>query len=197
MSEKRPYKVLGSTKRAEVREIWALGDATLTELAERYEVSESTVVRIVSGIEKGSKAGVIAEKVEAAVAEAAGEAAEKRAKRILEVKDDAARRSETLSKMIMREIARAVQGNVPLASIAPDLKALKLAAEALKICRGETYEILGIDPNEVDERELPELVFRVVSDEEIREEVERQTAAFDAEYAAGGFETNNMVVEEK
>jgi len=170
---------LTKEQKAEIREIWRVGSFSYEELMKKYGVSKATIARTVEGITHGEdKDEDRNAKAAEAAAKTAVEAAQRGA-RVSKVKEDAFQRTDTLLRLLMRDIGRAIQANNAISTISADIKAIKTAIETVSLARDELYTILGIDPNEVDEKDLPELVFRIIEDDDIRSIQERNARVFD------------------
>lgn len=169
-SEKLRY--LTEAQWAEIVVAHEMGELTATMLAAKYDVS-------VSGISKGLKkrgavygrlahekaAKVAAATTASAVLEAV-DAASDRSKRIEETKRDHYNWSTMLAKLAMSKIAKAERDKVPLASIVGDLRALRQAEAIVRGARTERYVLLDME-GEVDEKDLPDLTIRDLTDQEL------------------------------
>lgn len=161
-----------STKRlvprewAEVEDLYARGDATAQQLADKYGVAISTIRKHLErrGIKSGSKAAQVRDEVAEELADEAAMKARENARRIRSTKDDHYQWSETLAKLAMREIAQAQKSQIPMSSVAGNLKALKAASDIIGNARQERWQILGID--DVLDDDLPELLISEISAED-------------------------------
>ena len=147
--------------------LWEFGEATIKDLAEAFEITES-------GLKKGLKArgsvkGSRAHEVGNAVAEQAKTDAAKRVQRIGEMKEKYIGWSDLISKLTMKEIGDAVKAKVPLGSKKENLVALNKAASTVSKMRDENFHLFGLYDENPDDEELPELVIGEYSAEEIEQ----------------------------
>ncbi|MFQ2789935.1 hypothetical protein [Aeromonas caviae] len=126
------------------------------------------------GIEKGAKAAEIKEKVTEKMKDAAEEDASIIAQRIRETKEEHYRLNQAIDKRIVREMVGVESEGRSVATSLGVFKALKTAAETLKITRENRYTVLGIIDNDVLDDELPTLEVRDMMEEEIEAIREQQ-----------------------
>lgn len=160
---------------AEACRLWERGLATLEELEAKYGIRGDTLSKKFkkAGVEKGAKADEHAQEVADRVAEetadqAAAELIEHQ-KRVRDTRDTYYKLHDFLTKLQVKKIQDATRNGVPLDSIGAELKALKIASETLEINRRAKWEILGLDKEQIDSDDLPELVVEEISDEDARE----------------------------
>ncbi|EJL8716159.1 hypothetical protein N7I40_004108 [Vibrio parahaemolyticus] len=146
------------------------GDYSLEQIAEQFGVHKITVQRHMKskGIEKGAAAKRIKEKVEKRLEEAAEAEIDVTTQRIQEVKERHYTLNTTIDKKITREIIEAEKDGRPISTAHANIKTLKLAAETLRITRGNEYDILGVTDEPGDD-DLPTLEVREMLEDEIAE----------------------------
>ena len=127
-----------------------------------------------NGIEKGSKAAEIKEKVTEKMKDAAEEDASIIAQRIRETKEEHYRLNQAIDKRIVREMVGVESEGRSIATSLGVFKALKTAAETLKLTRENRYTVLGIIDNDTLDDELPTLEVRDMLEEEIESIREQQ-----------------------
>lgn len=173
-TEEKDTRKLTEAEWVEIVELWELGEVKLEDLSERFGISAPAISKGLKkrGAVKGSKAAAKAAAVAAAVVaseieEAVDTAAERR-KRVEETKKQHYEWTTMLAKMAMATIAEAKRAGKPLSAVAGDLKALQSATNIVARARDERYTILDMH-NEVDEKGLPDLVIRDLTDDEIED----------------------------
>ncbi|CAO3459740.1 hypothetical protein [Azospirillum argentinense] len=176
--EEKGSKRLSESEWAAASELYELGDTTLEELSAKFGVSTVALSKGLRrrGVKKGAKAGEVAKAVAAATAAAATaakveevlDAAAQRKRRIDETKKDHYTWSTMIGRLTMAELARAQAAKEPFSSVAANIKALRHAHATITQVREERYSILDA-AGEVDEKELPELPIRELTDLEIEE----------------------------
>lgn len=156
---------------AKAESMYESGEYTLEDIANEFNIHEATVQRHMRkrGIEKGIRAEKIKKVVEAEIEDKAKEEAELLSRRIQETKEEHYRLNSAIDKRIAREIITVEQQGLSIATAGAAFKALKIAAEAIKITRENRYAILGLNDQDNDTDELPTLIVREMLDEEIAE----------------------------
>jgi hypothetical protein len=170
--EKSKYARLTTRQWAEAEALWARGEVTLTQLSERYgkDVSAFTKHFRKKGLEKGSKAAEVKEKVEAAIDREMVTEAEITAQRVRETKDEHYKMSKALSQMAFSEVLQAKKAGIQLGAIIANLKAIESAMNTVKKGREERYAVLGLDNGEfIDDEQIPVLNVSDLTEEEIFE----------------------------
>lgn len=168
--EKSKYARLTTRQWAEAEALWARGEVTLTQLSERYgkDVSAFTKHFRKKGLEKGSKAAEVKEKVEAAIDREMVSEAEITAQRVRETKDEHYKMSKVLSQMAFSEVIQAKKSGIQLGAIIANLKAIESAMNTVKKGREERYAVLGLDNGEfIDDEQIPVLNVSDLTEEEI------------------------------
>lgn len=174
MSEK-PTKIsrsrLSTAEIAEAIALYESGTTTLDELARKFGKVPETFHRIFKkrGIVKGSKAGETAERVKKEVEKATVDDATTLLTRIRETKEEHYKVATALFKLNWAEIMQAKTEGRSMASIAPNLKAIQVAAQNFKLIREERYLVLGISDENGGEDEIPELAIHELTQEQIEE----------------------------
>lgn len=170
-TDRKAYVRLTDAQWAEAGTLWEVGDASLSQLAERFGAREETLSRGLKarGYEKGVKAAEHAEKVVEHVEKTLMDDAAKYAERVRETKEQHYRYSESIAKLVMAEIVKAQRADRPFSNAMDNIKALRQAATTLAITRGERWAVLGLDKEQPDPDELPELLVSVLTAEQIAE----------------------------
>lgn len=165
-SENKPrFKRLSPAEWAEIRTLWELGTVpSITVLAEQFGVTPSAISQHFkkNDVRKGSKSHLVAKEVEDARKSKAAE----RAAQIDQVKKESIEWATFIGKATMQEVVEAKKQGQNVGDRMPNIKALRTAMATLREVRGERYHVLEIDDH-VNEKELPDLTVRDLSDEEI------------------------------
>jgi len=202
-AEKKKTRRLTKAQWAEIKELYELGQATASELAARFDVSVQALSQYFKrhGIKAGSRAHEVAKKVAASVTEASAEGASEfvteRRKRIEETKTEHYKMQSTLDKMIFNLAIKAAKEGVPVSTYLEDVKTYRQMKAALAIGRHERYVVLDAE-GEIDQKELPELVIRELTDNEvveIRNRTEDDDFAVELEELPGDVADDDIVVE--
>lgn len=155
---------------AEAEALWESGEVTLTDLAAKFGKHQSNFSRHFDklSIKRGSKAEAHKREVAKAVTAASIDEVSVTAARIRETKEDHYKMAAGLGKLIWSEILTAKQGGNPVSVATANLKALDIAASALKKVREERWSILGLDKSDfIDEDGLPELTIMELTAEQL------------------------------
>lgn len=199
-------KHLTKTQWAEAKTMWASGNYTLTEIAERFNVTPVALHRRFKrhGIEKGQDKQAQDEAVRKS-------AIEKNAAAIAEVARtgiDAAllmtRSAKTIAQLIVQEMGRTqamgdAASGIPWFRMHANLRALREAMNAMKdgsVLINNFVDISALQ-KEIEEGELPELRILTMDQDEIdrmREEQRRQDAELNGLYD-GDEEVDDDVIE--
>ncbi|RQT26043.1 hypothetical protein [Burkholderia contaminans] len=174
---KKGTKALTEKQRAEVIALWQSGDATLEELGERFGRTPRALMMMFSkaGVKKGEKRAEVHAAVQQKVAEQIAGDATIIAGKIRETKDSHYSAAKVIAQLIQNQLVKAQRDGQAFATVQNEIKTLKLAAEALSICRAERFEVLGIANGEKDEiGDLPELPIREMTADQILEMQQRQ-----------------------
>lgn len=170
-NSRKPYHRLTDAQWSEAGVLWERGEASLRELSERFGVREETLSRGLKarGHEKGAKAEEHSKNVAEHVEKTLMNDAAAMAARIRATKEDHYKYAETLAKLIMKEIIEAQRNSRPVALAHDSIKTLRMAAQALQTVRGERWVLLGLDKDDAEADELPELLVSVLNEEKIAE----------------------------
>lgn len=169
----RKGKQLNEAEKVEAIELWKAGSTTLDELAEKFDRSRLTFLRLFNaeGVAKGESKGNYEKKIKEAVEAASVGDIELIATRAKETKDEHYKMASGLSKLAWSLIVEAKRENRKFNLIAGDLKALKYAADVMKTTREERYAVLGLNEKESkDDDDIGDLVVREITEEEIKEQ---------------------------
>jgi hypothetical protein len=154
---KRKYNRLAPSDWAEICALWEIGDVTLPDLAERYSVHTRTLQAHFTKhkVEKGSKAAALAISVKEEIYSSG-----------LGDKDLTIQRArETREKATLDAMQKDPSKMLGLTS---KLKALALAAAGLERIHGLKFRALGLDKDLPIHDEMPVLIIRDLSDDEIK-----------------------------
>lgn len=180
-------KVLPKAKDwAEAEALWANGDSSRKEIAEKLGVSETAVQKHMkrASIQRGSGSGDHKAKVAEEVQQQAITDASVHAQRIRETKEQHYAMASNIARLAWNEVIAAQRNKTPFAAIAPNIKALDLTMTVLARARMERWAVLGLDrPDAVDTNELAILEIQELTAEEIEELRERNFNEFDDELA--------------
>lgn len=151
---------------AEARAMWATGEFTLDEIAEKYGVARETLSRRFAkdGVKKGQSA--IDKKVEAEIIEKATKNVDKWAERSEQARESYFKSLEMLHKLTVATIGKAHQDK-KLFSAQADLKAIQMAAIAIDKIRSNQWSVLGLDKQGIEDEEIPELLVRSLTPDEV------------------------------
>ena len=145
--------------------LWELGMVTLPELSRRYPITEEGLRQ---GLKKrGAKKGSRSHEVGDAIVEATKADAQKRLEKIAETKERYLDYTDIISKLTMKEVSEAVKGRVPLGTKKENITALQKAANTLARMRAEAYDLLGLNDENANDEELPELAITEYTPEEL------------------------------
>lgn len=164
----RKYVRLTPAIWAEIRAHWETGEATLDELAARFGVSTRGLQSHFKkhATVKGAKAKAIAASVTEEIFSGAFEDRDVRVAKGRETRERAFKNASQIEIAVMTQVTEAQKGGSESLRAATVLKALALAATSLQRIQQIKWEALGLGAEEVDE--LPEIVIRDLTDEEVR-----------------------------
>lgn len=165
-------KRLSPKQWAEAEALWEAGDITLADLARKFGISPNSIHLHMkrAGIEKGAKAAKHKAKVAEEVTKAATEDATILAARIRETKEEHYKMATGIAKLTWAEVLTAKQNNVPMATIANNVKALDNAMTVLAKARIERFAVLGLDKDHDDDDDgLPELLISELTADQIED----------------------------
>lgn len=152
---------------AEARAMWASGEFTAEQIGEKFGVARETLSRRFKkdGVKKGQSA--IDKRVEAEIIEKATQNVDKWAERAEQARESFYKTYEMLHKMTVKTIGDAHRG-AGLFSAQPDLKALQMASSVMDRVRVNQWAVLGLDKESLDDEEIPELLIRELTPDEVQ-----------------------------
>ncbi len=167
-------KRLTPTEWAQIEEMWASGDFTLTDLASTFGANASYLSTALAkrGIDKGSKAAMYVEAAKDKTAKEMISDAANNIRRIKDSKDEHYKYASAIAKLIFSVVAKAVQAETPLADIKDDVATLKLAMSGIQMARADRWAITGLDREPDAGDEIPVLPIEEFSEKDL-EEIER------------------------
>lgn len=167
--KKTVKKKLTEAKWTEAEALWSTGEFQLAELSERFGVRPETLSRRFkkNGVKKGEMP--VAEAVKEAVTAAVVDDATVLIARVRETKEEHYKWAKIISGMAMKEVASASKEGKAIASAHPNLKALQTCMQIVDQGYKSRASILGIDGEEDELDQIPELVVSELSQEQIEE----------------------------
>ena len=167
--KKRHYTRLSPSTWTEICGLWEVGDVTLPELAERYSVNARTLQAQFAKrkVIKGSKAAELAAVVMKEVVK--GELGDKDTitHRARETREAAYINATIVEQLVMAQLALAQKDPTHAHKAATAMKTLSLAAATLERTQTVKWHALGLDHENALPDELPELIIRDLSKEEL------------------------------
>jgi hypothetical protein len=177
---KRRYKRMSPTEWAQARAFWETGEITLEELAVRFDVTQRALqahFRKHSTI-KGSKAKELATAVQEAVfADIFEDPVALRAKG-RDARSAAFENAGRIERLVMAQVDESLKDPANAYRAASAIRALSLAAQAIERTHKIRWAALGLDQAQ-DSEELPELIIRDLTEEELSEIRREQSEAYD------------------
>lgn len=166
---KKTRRVISDKLKAEAIAMWQTGEYKLSEIAAKTGIESTYWNRffVMKKLRKGTKAKELNAKREAALTEALTLDPAVYARRVFDTKNETYRILEMLRKMVAKTIVESSQKGLPVGSTQNDMKAIREAAAAIKICREEAYAVLGISPDDVNDDQLPQLTIEDLTEEQI------------------------------
>lgn len=179
-SDETPKKRLTDAEYEQAKTIYELGTKSLQDIADMFGITRQSLWRRFKddGIERGSRAHEMTEAIE----DEAAKQAEIIAKRVTETRESHYVYAESLAKMIMATIMNSRKEGRTIASADGDLAALNKAIKGLEVLRKERYSLLGLDREDGDPNEEPELLISEMDQnmiEAVRAGLSTQTDNFD------------------
>lgn len=155
------------TQWTEATAMWASGEFTLDQIAEKFGVARETLSRRFNrdGIKKGQSA--IDKKVEAEIIEKVTQSVDKWMERGEQARESYYKALDMLQKLTVKTVADAQRG-AGLFSAQPDLKALQMAASIMGTVRQNQWAVLGLDKEGAEDDEIPELLVRSLTPAEVQ-----------------------------
>lgn len=165
----RKYVFLTAEIKTEASVLWRAGNMTMKELAGRWGVNPMTLGTYLrkNKVNKGEVDTKLAQRRAAVVEEALTLDPLVHARRVFDTKNETYRIAEMLRKLVATEIVKCRQEGRKLGSIMNEIKVIKDAASAIKLCREEAFAVLGVRPEDQGDEALPELVVTDLSEDDI------------------------------
>jgi hypothetical protein len=181
----RKYTRLTPTQWAEVEALWQTGEVTLAELSERFGASERALQHHFkkAGIAKGETAAALAAAVKAEILEAELSDEGLLRQRAKDIQERTYRNAVRIEGLIMGQLAIAEKDPTQALRVSSALKALSLASNSLDRLHGVQQRALGLDRDDVFQKELPRIIFDNLTQTELD-----AIAAEHAERFGEGFE---------
>lgn len=193
-------KTLTAAEWLEAEQLWATGETTAEGLAARFGIPEGTFrVRFSrKKLKHGSMKEEASKAMLTATAQEAASDAALLAARIRETKEEHYKMSQGIQKLAWKEVITATKNATPMHMIQGNLKALKLAADILKVTREERFAVLGLDrPDAQNGDEVPELIVRELTAEQVATLRDRTFSEFDLPEDAEDLSTRNKELDEQ
>jgi AcrR family transcriptional regulator len=171
---KRKHVHLTASQWGEAAGLYESGGATLDQLARMYGVAKRTIQRRFKsdGVVKGRKGREVAVEAAKRVAADAALTPDDLACLIRREKNRSLEINENIREQIIETINHDPEDIGATMRANARLRNLDLATKALGRVHADQRRLLGMDNEAAIDGELPELVFRIVSDEDIRAETE-------------------------
>lgn len=167
----RRGKQLSPSEKAEAIALWKAGTVTLDQLSDRFHRDRSTFVRLFNSedVTKGENREALDRKAEEAVASTAVTDAITRSNRIRETKEDHYTFAKFLQKANQNILVKALQEKRSIGTEIANISAINKIAQTAKIIREERFALLDLNDQSAGEGdELPELVLKMLTDDEIK-----------------------------
>jgi AcrR family transcriptional regulator len=180
MSIKRKYQRLPPSIWAEICAEWEIGDVTLDELASRFGVNTRTLQAHFSKntVTKGSKAAMVASAVKEELFERELEGKDDLVKRAKDTRESAYKNAVAVENLIMAQLNLVQKDPSQAYKAASAVKLLSLAAAGLERLHTLKWSALGLDRDAGVSNEMPLLIFRDLSEQEIKA-IQRGTGSED------------------
>ena len=166
---KRKYVRLSPSVWAEICALWEVGDVTLPDLAECYSVHTRTLQAYFAKhkIIKGSKAAALATSVKEEIYSNGLGDRDLTIQRARETREAAYKNASMVEGLIVGTLNAMQKDPSKTLGLTSKLKALALAAAGLERLHDLKFRALGLDKDLPIHEEMPVLIFRDLSDEEI------------------------------
>jgi hypothetical protein len=180
---KRKYTRLSPSKWAELRAFWEAGDHSLAELSHRYGISQRAIQTHVSkhGSIKGAKAAEMAAVVQKEIFKQELGDQDTLVFRAREMREAAYANAIIIEGLVMAQLQNAQKDPTQAFKAASAMKTLSLAATALERLHAVKSRALGLDKENAVPDELPVLMFRDLTSEELTELQKRDETDDDGE----------------
>ena len=168
---KRKYTRLSPSTWAEIEALWQVGEVTLAELSDRYGVSQRALQAHFHkrGITKGEKSAALAATVKEEVLKDELDDPDLTVKRAKDVREAAYTNAVVVENLMMAQLQAVQKDPSQVLKAASAVKMLSLAAAGLERLHDLKWKALGLDRDSAFQGEMPELVIRVLTDEEAAE----------------------------
>jgi hypothetical protein len=166
----RKYTRLSASAWAELRALWETGNHDLGELSDRYEVSRRALQSHFSknGSVKGAKAAAMAAVVKEAIFKEELGDQETLTRRAKETREAAYVSAVTVDGLVMAQLAFAQKDPSQAFKVATAIKTLALAAATLERTQSIRLRALGLDKENAPSDEMPVLLIRDLSQDELK-----------------------------
>ena len=160
-------KRLTKSQWGEAEALWKTGDFSLAQLGEKFKISRESLSRhfTAKGITKGEK--TIEDNVRARLEQAAAEDHSVVLNRIRETKEESYTWFRALGRMSVNEIIAAKQNGIPLGNSLNAIRAIEAAQRVVTMAWEGRASVLGLDKDSALDEELPELIVRGMTPEEV------------------------------
>lgn len=169
MAERRKYTRLSESAWAEARALWEVGDSSLEELSAHFAISTRALQLHFAkhGVKKGARARTLAAAVETEIFRRELSDKELLIERAKETKELAYANAQVVERLVMAQLKMAQENPSEAFKAGTALKMLSLASATLERLHGLKRIALGLDKENVIAEELPQLIFRDLSKEEL------------------------------
>ncbi len=153
----------------EAKAMWGSGDFTLAQIAERFSVSVTAIQQRFkrNGVVKGQDAKVHKKALHDKIARKVDKRVEELAEIALDGAITLAKGSLQISKLMLFEVQDARNNKQQIHMRHANIRALLDVQRGLSVSQTTLDSIVGLKPEEDLEKELPELVVDVITQEEI------------------------------
>jgi hypothetical protein len=169
MTEKRKYRRLSESEWAEARALWEVGDSSLEELSAHFGVSKRTLQFHFSkhGLAKGSKARELTAAVEKEVFRRELTDKDLLVEWARDIKERTYANAQVIENLVMAQLDLAQKDPSQAYKASSAMKILSLAASTLERTHQLKKTALGLDKDPAIAEELPVLIFRDLSKEDL------------------------------
>lgn len=176
LPRKRKYTRVTLSEWAEIEALWQAGEVTLAELSERFGPSPRALQNHFSkaSITKGEKAAAMAAAVREEILKEELNDKDLLVQRAKSIRERAFQNANIVEDLIMGQLALAQRDPSQILKAGAALKMLSLAAGSLERLHDLRQRALGLDKDNVFAEEMPELVIRCLTDEEVAEMRQQQ-----------------------
>jgi hypothetical protein len=168
--KEKAYRMMTERQRREACELFARGERTLEQLAKKYGVTVSAIQKLFSkrGIKKGMKIEETAAKVAQALDRKTVDEVNETVERTKKTREDTYKLASAIASLVGQTIHKAREDGRSMSTTTGEMRALRFAAETVKLTGEIRFNALGIDPLENgDIADLPELRVSELTAEDI------------------------------